>query len=94
MITKESLAPLIGEITWCWNHLYFIETSIGNFVWSDPNYLGGDNTIRPFNGTFNLFRKSCANIPYGRDKGKHIIKDYCPNFEFVDVPFNGITDEL
>ena len=44
-ITKGDLLNLIGDFTWLWNDIFFIETEQGNFVWSDPEY-NGDNTIR------------------------------------------------
>lgn len=80
-ITKENLLNLVGDFTWFWDSTFFIETSIGNFIWSDPNYLGGTNIMKPYNGTYKQFLKS-LDIPYGRSKGKHIISDYC-GIEFI-----------
>lgn len=75
MYAKEEFLNLVGDFTWSFGVEFFIETSIGNFVWEDPDY-GGNNTIRKYNGDFiSWLRKS--NIPLGRDKGKHIIKEYC-----------------
>ncbi len=75
-ITKEILLTLVGDFTWFWNDTFFIETSVGNFIWSNPDY-NGTNTIKPYNGTYKAFLKSLNNIPYGRSKGKHLISDYC-----------------
>ncbi len=65
----------LAKWTWGYGTVFFLETAKGNFVWSDPSY-GGDNTIRPFKGTYDQWRKS-EDIPYGRDKGKGFIKDRC-----------------
>ena len=66
----------IGSFTWNYNKMFFIETKEGNFEWSDPEYLSGTNEIHPFKGTYNDWRIK-ENIPFGRDKGKHSIRDYC-----------------
>lgn len=73
MITLET----IGTFTWSFHHRFHIETDQGNYEWSDPDYPGGDNTIhpcQPYNVWCNLL-----NIPFGRDKGTHRIRDYCGN---------------
>jgi hypothetical protein len=66
----------IASFTWMFNHLFFLETAAGNFVWSDSSYPGGDDSIRPFDGTL---REFCREIqtPFGRDKGKRFIGDFC-----------------
>lgn len=76
MITKEELINLVGHFTFSFHYRFFIETNKGNFEWHDPNYPGGDNTIRPFNGTYKEWCQK-INIPFGRDKGQHFVKDYC-----------------
>lgn len=81
-MNKEQLGNTLGEFVWCWNKTFFIETCYGNFVWSDPDYPGGDGTITRFDGSYEEFIKQ-QNIPYGRDKGKHIIKEYCGDFVYV-----------
>lgn len=50
------MTPLIindaASFIWMWGNKFFLETlSKGNFIWSDPDYPGGDNTIRRFNGS-------------------------------------------
>lgn len=72
---RERLLCSVGEFSWAWNHLFFIETTLGNFVWSDPDYPGGDNSVRQFFGTLVDFNRWAA-VPYVRDKGKHIISRY------------------
>lgn len=64
-----------AEFTWMFGHEFFLETSKGNFVWSDPEY-SGDNTIRSFSGTYKDFQKQLG-VGLGRYKGKHIIREYC-----------------
>ncbi len=80
-ITQEELAPTVGTFTWNFGNKFHIETQIGNFEWSDPNYAGGDNTIRPC-GTYAEWLNK-ENIEFGREKGEHIIGSYCPNFTLV-----------
>lgn len=79
-MTKEKLMNMVGEFTWNFGQQFFIETSEGNFIWNDPDY-NGDNTIRKYNGSLqDYFGKS-----FGRDKGKHYIKDYCgENFTYIE----------
>jgi hypothetical protein len=68
----DNLLDREGDFTWDFGQNFFIETSIGNFIWSDPDY-NGDNTIKPFKGTIQEYFEPS----YGRDKGKHIIRNYC-----------------
>lgn len=75
-LTKEQIGDLVGDFTWDFGNKFFIETNKGNFVWSDPDYHGGTNIITPFNGSIKEFFKDS----YGRDKGTHVIKDYCRDF--------------
>ena len=65
----------IAEFCWGFGCEFFLETSRGNFVWSDPDY-NGDNTIRRFDGTYKDWCKK-SGIPFARDKGRHVIRDYC-----------------
>jgi hypothetical protein len=75
---------MIADFLWCWGHIFFLETSEGCFLWSDPEYPGGDNTIRPYNGTLQDYLHETG-IPFVRDKGKHRIKDYCgENVAFIN----------
>ncbi len=76
MVTKEELLNTLGHFTYMWGNTFFIETRLGNFEWRDPEYPSGDNTIRPFQGGYKEFRR-VHGVPFGRDKGKHYIKDYC-----------------
>lgn len=65
-----------GSFTWNFGNEFFIETPDGNYTWSSPEYHGGTNEIKKFNGDY---KKWCedSNFPFGRDKGSHIIKEYC-----------------
>lgn len=71
----NNLLDEIADFTWSFGEEWFLETSHGNYTWSDPDY-GGDNTMKPFNGTYGRWCQ-IVGVPYGRDKGKHIIRDYC-----------------
>ena len=67
----------VAEFTWNYGNEFFLETSEGNYVWFDPDYQG-NNTIVEFQGNYKLWCE-VNNIPFGRDKGKHRIGDYCGN---------------
>lgn len=75
---------MVMDFTWYWCHEFFIEAfpqdphNMYNYVWSCPEYPDGNNTIRPYYGTVRDFCK-----PYGRDKGKHLVRSYCPGAYFV-----------
>ena len=81
-MTKAKVGGLVGEFTWCFGQQFFIETVQGNFTWNDPEY-DGDGVIKPFNGSYKDWLKK-MDIPFGRGKGKHIIKDYCGDFIFSE----------
>ncbi len=72
---REKFLECVGDFTYCWGADFFIETEFGNFHWKDPDY-NGDNTITPFDGNLDAFYKKLG-VPFGRDKGKHFVKDYC-----------------
>lgn len=66
----------VGHFTWGFASEFFIETAQGNFVWSDPDYPSGDNTLKRFSGTYeDWLEESC--ISCGRSKGRHVIGEYC-----------------
>ena len=64
-----------ANFTWLFGKEFFLETSKGNFIWSDPDY-NGDNTITPYSGSLQSYLKECG-MKYGRGKGRHMIKSYC-----------------
>ena len=74
-IPDNDLLKQYADFTWNFGMLFFVETSIGNFIWSDPDY-GGDNSFRKTNQTINEFFGSS----FGRCKGKHKIENYCGSF--------------
>ena len=76
-MTKERLLELDGDFTWFWDHHWFIKTSQGNFVWSDPQYTGGTNVIKPYKGTMRQYTDSLGLQPFGRAKGRHRVKNFC-----------------
>lgn len=72
---REAILDLVGSFSWSFGETFFVETSEGNWVWSDPEYQG-DNTLTRWKGTHKQWCKSIG-IPFSRDKGKHLIRDYC-----------------
>lgn len=78
-ITNEDVLNLVGDFTYNFGHKFFIETSEGNFVWSDPSY-GGDNTLCRVSCDYKTWCKDIG-IPFGRDKGKHFLRDYCVDYD-------------
>lgn len=79
MIDRENIANLVGSFTWNFSNEFFIETQDGNFVWSDPDYMG-TGYISEYPGTYEQWIKK-QGIPYGRDKGKHMIGSFCGDFK-------------
>lgn len=75
----KEIAELRGEFVWSYGQHFFIETKLGNFEWSDPDY-GGDHTLVPFEGGYTAWIKY-RGIPYGRSKGSHEIGAYCQDRE-------------
>ena len=75
MLNRDQILALVGDFTWLWGQEFFVETSVGNFIWNDPDY-GGDNTFTAFSGSYTDYLKK-AGIDFGRDKGRHVISDYC-----------------
>lgn len=74
MLTLDDVA----EFTFNFINKFFMETDKGNFVWDCPDYPGGNNTIKPFDGSYKDWCRF-EGIPYGRCKGKHTIRNYCGN---------------
>lgn len=73
-MTPQEFLEIDGEFTWLFGCDFFIETLIGNFIWSDKDYQG-DNTLTYTSKTYEEFLKECS-VPYGRSKGIHVIGDY------------------
>lgn len=75
MLTLDTVC----DFTWMWDDRFHLETEDGKaYIWSDPDY-GGDNTIRPTFKTQADYAKEFEgkSMAWGRDKGKHTIRDYC-----------------
>ena len=72
MLTLDS----VGRFSWGFGNKWFILVGGKAYEWSDPSYPGGLGTIRPFHGTYKHWCRKLQ-IPYGRDKGTHVIRDYC-----------------
>ena len=77
-MTREEFLNQKAEFIWMFNKDWFVKTKTGNFIWSDPDYPGGNNTFAPFPGDYKEACKHCG-ASYGRDKGMHIISEYCGN---------------
>lgn len=73
-MTREEIEKLVGDFTWMWNDKFYISTDKGNFIWSDPSY-NGDNSLVKYEGNLEKLCKE-RGVPYGRNKGRHVIKDY------------------
>ncbi len=71
----KKILDMKAKFTWFWSDRFFVETEAGNFVWSDPSY-NGDNTLTRFDGDIEDFCETYY-YDFGRDKGEHLIKDYC-----------------
>ena len=65
----------VGHFTWDFGSRFHIQTAVGDFEWSDPDYTAGDNTIRPAKPYEQWLAE--RKVPFGRDKGTHSIRDYC-----------------
>lgn len=77
--SRDELLNEYADFTWNFGNKFFVQTKrFGNFIWSDPAYPGGDNTIVPFDGGYAAWLK-VESIPFGRSKGTHRIGDYCGN---------------
>lgn len=74
-MNKMDVLDLIGTFSWGFGDQFFIETEVGNFVWSDPGY-NGNNVLRKV--SFDHFQ-GCRKIGIrvSRDKGTHIVGEYC-----------------
>jgi hypothetical protein len=83
-ISKEAIANAVGDFTYMWGMHFFIETALGNFVWSDPDY-GGDNTMTLYKGSYKDYCKG-TDPGFGRSKGKHLIGGYCGENFTVVIP--------
>ena len=76
MSAYDSVKNEMAEFTWCWGCEFFIETVYaGNYIWKDPGYYEGDNSFKETDVTYKEFLGSLG-IPYGRSKGRHLIKDF------------------
>jgi hypothetical protein len=81
----DDVKNTVGTFAWDFGRLFFVQTgNLGNFVWSDPDY-GGTNNIHPFDGTYADF-VAWADVPYCRDKGRHVIVGYAGDSLKIGVP--------
>jgi hypothetical protein len=74
MMTKEELLNTVGYFSWSGiDHRFFIQTEVGNFEFSDPQFKGGTNIITRYNGSFRDWSKDKK--PWG--KGMFSVIEYC-----------------
>lgn len=74
---KNKVLNLEGHFSWLGNDKYFIETTQGCFVWSDPD-KNGDNTLVEYQGGYADYLEEVKKEE-SQDQGVHIIRDYCGN---------------
>lgn len=74
-ITDEQLLNTRAEFISSFGLEWFVVTHYGNYIWSDVDY-GGDNSMIKTNETREQWLRR-NKIPYGRSKGKHVIRKYC-----------------
>lgn len=72
---KSQLLTVSGKFFWSFGKEFFIETEIGNFVWSSPEYGDGDNSVRIFEGNYSKWLDDNG-IDFARNKGTHSILYY------------------
>ena len=70
---RREILNSVGNFCWDFGCTWFVETSIGNFIWSDPDY-NGDNSFKQIEETFQQFNHPAQ---LWRDKGYHHIERYC-----------------
>jgi hypothetical protein len=68
----------VAEFVWGFGRELYLKTNNGSFIWSDPR-LGGDNTIRPTKLSYQDWINPDCIGACGKNKGVHIIGDYCGN---------------
>jgi hypothetical protein len=92
MNLKEKLLNSTASFTWSFGQSFFVETPYGNFIWKDPDY-GGDNTFTQFLGNYKDWIKF-ESIHFGRDKGKHLVKNYVPHNFYIVGTIDLLLKEL
>lgn len=77
-ITLEEVLELNSKVTWNFANEYFFETREGNFIWSCPEYPGGDNTLRKVDRSYDdwISDKGRNRSTIGRSKGIQFIGRY------------------
>lgn len=69
---RDDILTCLAEFTWDFGNKFFVETELGNFVWSDPSYQG-DNSFTQTAMSFDEW----INGSFGRSKGHHLVERYC-----------------
>lgn len=71
-MTKEEVLEVVGEFTWNFGTDFFVETPVGRFVWSSPEY-GGTDTLCRYRCTYDEWIAP----DFGRAKGMHTLYAFC-----------------
>jgi len=77
-MSRDEIGQLVALVTWLWGQEFVFETDKGNFLWYDP-YYKGNNHLHPFEGSLRD-AYDYVGVDIGRDKRRHVIKNYAPNF--------------
>ena len=81
-MTKQEISSLFGDFTWDFGQEFYITTSKGNFIWSDPDYNGSGQ----LKSTTLTYREFIGKGYSGRSKGNHNIGNYCGDFSYDETP--------
>lgn len=73
-LEQDRLFQAEGNFIWMFGKEFFIETAVGNYVWSSPDY-NGTNEIRKITVPLETYQKQ-KGIPFGRCKGRHRVGVY------------------
>lgn len=82
-----------ANLTWCWNHLYFLHSKNGNnYIFSYMVYDYGTNDLYLYKGSDTDFMKELR-IEYGKDKGYNIPAEYFGVGRRI-TPISKLVDKL
>jgi hypothetical protein len=84
---KDHLLGTMGHFTWSQGKEWLVETDLGNFIWSDPNYGDGDDTLTFFEGGHDEFYALAGVQPeVCKDKGDNLILNKCGQDIDLKIP--------
>lgn len=68
-----AMPDIAGKFVWGFGQEFYIEADDGKqYIWSSPEY-GGDDSFKDAQLTY----AEWVGPDWGRDKGKHVIKNFC-----------------